>query len=197
MSSLESFLETCLRPANADDIASMEDLIRLSAAFLSQGYYSEPEIIAAIETVFGVDTQLVQDQTYYVIEQKRKMLACGGWSYRKTLFGGDRYHGREIGKLNPAKDAAKIRAFFVHPEAARKGVGRMLLEKCEAEAQKAGFSRAEMMATLPGVPFYARMGYIACGEYVHQAEGYVPVRFVKMEKALGTEPGKLAVVQSA
>jgi GNAT superfamily N-acetyltransferase len=142
----------------------LEQLIRLSVQEL-QPEYTPEQRERALEVVFGVDTQLIDDGTYFVAEAsaegKPAIAACGGWSKRKTLFGGDRFAGREDSLLDPAKDAAKIRAFFVHPEWARQGIGSRLLELCEEAARSAGFRRLEMGATLAGVPLYRARGYIA------------------------------------
>src|SRR5690606_18324003 len=118
------------------------------------------EIEGAIQYVFSVDTELVDDQTYFVVEKEGEIVGCGGWSKRKTLFGGDQFEGRDnSGCLDPAKDAAKIRAFFIHPKFARQGLGRRLLQHCEQEALLNEFTQLEMMATLPGVKLYAAFGY--------------------------------------
>ena len=173
-----------IRPALAREIPALEVIITASARALSQGYYSAAETEAAITHVFGVDSELVADGTYLVVEDADgTILGCGGWSRRATLFGGDRFAGRESGLLDPARDAAKIRAFFVAPAAARRGVGAALLQACEAAAAAAGFSRTELMATLPGQPFYAAHGY-AGGEPVALDCGGVSVRFVPMTKQL-------------
>ena len=123
----------------------------------------------ALQTVYGVDTQLISDRTYFAAEEVDDLVepsrapllvGCGGWSKRKTLYGGDQFAAREDSLLDPAVDAAKIRAFFVHPAWARRGIGSMILEACEVAAQAAGFRRLEMGATLTGVPFYRAKGYV-------------------------------------
>ncbi|OYQ26409.1 GNAT family N-acetyltransferase [Sandarakinorhabdus cyanobacteriorum] len=172
-----------IRPALAAEIPALNALITASARRLSQGYYTEAETEAAITHVFGVDSELVADGTYLVVESADGLLGCGGWSRRATLFGGDGFAGRESGLLDPARDAAKIRAFFVAPAAARRGVGAALLAACENAARAAGFSRTELMATLPGEPFYAAHGYRQ-GEPAIVDCGGVPVRFVAMAKQL-------------
>ncbi len=128
--------------------------------------YSPSQIEAALKEVYGVDSQLVSDQTYFVVETNnaeglRTIVACGGWSKRKTLYGGDKFRGREDSLLDPLTDAAKIRAFFVHPSWARRGVGTLLLEACEKAAIAAGFTKFEMGATLSGIAFYSAKGYAA------------------------------------
>jgi GNAT superfamily N-acetyltransferase len=173
-----------IRPARAAEIPALEALITASARILSQGYYTPEETEAAIAHVFGVDSELVADGTYLVVEDESgDILGCGGWSKRATLFGSDRFAGRESGLLDPARDAAKIRAFFVAPHAARRGVGAALLKACEDAAQAAGFTRTELMATLPGEPFYAVHGY-APRPCITTDCGGVAVRFVPMDKTL-------------
>lgn len=172
-----------IRPALASEIPALEAIITASARILSQGYYTGQETEAAIAHVFGVDSELVADGTYLVAEAADGIAGCGGWSRRATLFGGDRFAGRASGLLDPTRDAAKIRAFFVAPHAARRGVGAALLKACEDAATAAGFARTELMATLPGEPFYAAHGYVG-GEAINLDCGGVPVQFVPMAKAL-------------
>jgi GNAT superfamily N-acetyltransferase len=172
-----------LRPANRREIPSLEALIERSARDLSRGYYSPEEIAAAIEHVFGVDTELIEDGTYLVAEVDGGLAGCGGWSRRRTLFGSDRAASRESGMLDPATEPAKIRAFFVHPDWARRGIGQAILGQCEAEARRAGFRACELMATLPGVPFYRVMGYEGDVPIRYDAGG-VTLQFVPMRKAL-------------
>src|ERR1700761_7608649 len=148
-----------IRLANLNDIARLNELIASSARVLSVGYYTPAQIESAIKYVFGVDTALVNDGTYYVAEVEGKLAGCGGWSKRATLYGGDQHKEVEDPLLNPAIDAARIRAFFVHPDFARQGIGRQLINVCEDAARDFGFTRMEMGATLPGVPLYEAMGY--------------------------------------
>jgi GNAT superfamily N-acetyltransferase len=116
----------------------------------------------ALGTVLGLDTQLITDQTYFIAESSKenRIAACGGWSKRKTLFGADRGPGRELELLNPATDATKVRAIFVHPNFARQGLGSLILETVENAARGAGFRRFEMGSTLTGVPLYTLKGYV-------------------------------------
>lgn len=173
-----------VRAARHDEIPALEKLIARSARGLGPGYYSERETEAAITHVFGVDSDLVDDGTYLVAEDRDgTLLGCGGWSRRKTLFGGNNFAARESGFLDPAQDASRIRAFFVAPEAARRGVASTLLAECEARAAAAGFMRMALAATLPGVPFYAARGYVPEGE-ISQSCGDVEVRFIPMTKRL-------------
>lgn len=175
-----------IRPARPAEIPHLETLIERSARDLSRGFYSEAQIEAAIAHVFGVDSELVADGTYFVamaVDQPDLVLGCGGWSRRATLFGGDRFADRESGLLDPRCDPAKIRAFFVAPEAARLGVASALLAACEVAAQQAGFSQTELMATLPGEPFYFARGYTRL-EIATVDCGGPEVNFVRMTKSL-------------
>jgi GNAT superfamily N-acetyltransferase len=174
-----------IRPAVAADVPALEGLMDRSTRALSQGFYSQAEIDAALAHVFGMDSELIADGTYLIAcGSDGALLGCGGWSRRNTLFGGDHFAGRVSGLLDPATDAARIRAFFVAPEAARQGVGSRLLADCEARAQSAGFRRIALMSTLPGQPFYAAHGYVP-GEPVTHRYGNSDLCFVPMEKALG------------
>jgi GNAT superfamily N-acetyltransferase len=163
-------MNICIRLAEARDIPSLRQLIEASVRGLQAEDYSPAQLENALRSVYGVDTQLISDGTYFAAEATDAsaekfpaaplLVGCGGWSKRKTLFGGDQYAGREDSLLDPAKDAAKIRAFFVHPAWARRGIGGKILEACEAAAGAAGFRRLEMGATLTGVPFYRAKGYV-------------------------------------
>ena len=152
-----------VRQAVAADVPRLREIIEASVRGLQAEDYSPAQIDGALKSVYGVDSQLIADGTYLVAEvleaDKAKIVACGGWSKRKTLYGGDQYSGREDSLLDPARDAAKIRAFFVHPAWARRGIGTLILEACESAAINAGFTRLEMGATLSGVAFYRAKGY--------------------------------------
>lgn len=174
-----------IRLATIDDVKVLNELIRVSARELSRDIYTEQEIEGAIEYVFGVDTELVKDMTYFVIEKDGEIAGCGGWSKRKTLFGGNQFTGREEPVyLDPSKDAAKIRAFFIHPRFARQGLGSRLLKHCEGEALLHGFTQFEMMATLPGVKLYSTWAYKAVSNEIVMLPKNVPLRFVRMMKNL-------------
>jgi N-acetylglutamate synthase-like GNAT family acetyltransferase len=153
-----------VRQAVMADVPALENLIRESVLGLQTGDYTLEQRAQALDLVFGVDTQLIEDGTYFVaeakVDQDLVMAGCGGWSKRKTLFGSDHCAGREDALLDPQRDAAKIRAFFVHPAWARRGVGSRILEVCEAAAETAGFRRLEMGATLTGVSLYRARGYV-------------------------------------
>jgi N-acetylglutamate synthase-like GNAT family acetyltransferase len=170
-----------LRVARFDDVDQIQDLIALSARELSRGFYSDRQIEAAIAHVFGVDTTLIADGTYFVAK------AAGliqGWSKRRTLFGGDQYQSRDSALSDPAVDSAKIRAFFVHPRSARSGIGQALLVRCEAEGKMAGYKSAELMSTLPGVSFYRAHGYVPGEPTTLIAGDGVEIEFVPMKKLL-------------
>ena len=168
--------------ATANETSALEVLVERSARLLSKGYYSEEQTEAAIKHVFGVDSELVSDGSYFVAMVDGALAGCGGWSKRTTLFGGDRYSGRTSGLLDPATDPAKIRAFFISPDFARMGVGTAILHACETAARAAGFTQAELMATLPGVPFYEMRGYVR-REPVQLDLSGVTVAFVPMAKS--------------
>ena len=148
-----------IRNATLGDIDAIKDLIEKSVHGLQAGEYSKSQRDAALGTVFGVDTNLLKDQTYFIIEVGGKIAGCGGWSYRKAMFGADTLTSAEPEKLDPANDAARVRAFFIHPDFARRGLGAVILEHCENAARKAGFKKCALGATLTGVPFYEKHGY--------------------------------------
>ncbi len=152
-----------IRKATTADIPRLRGVIDASVRGLQANDYSPAQIEGALQSVYGVDSQLIADGTYLMAEisqpGKSEIVACGGWSKRKTLYGGDQYAAREDSLLDPAHDAAKIRAFFVHPKWARRGIGSMILKACENAAREAGFTRLEMGATLSGVAFYRAKGY--------------------------------------
>lgn len=173
-----------LRKAREPDIPILERLIPLSVRGLQAATYSPAQMEAALGPVFGVDRQLIRDGTYFVVENGEEIVGCGGWSRRKAVFGGDRERQDEDAALDPACDPARIRAFFVHPDFARRGIGRMLLMHCEEAIRAAGFREAVMVATLAGEPLYAAFGYALVERYkVPLADGLtLPV--VRMAKAI-------------
>jgi GNAT superfamily N-acetyltransferase len=155
-----------IRKATAADVPRLREVIEASVRGLQAADYSPAQIEGALQSVYGIDSQLISDGTYLVAEvfdskNKPEIVACGGWSKRKTLYGGDQYAAREDSLLDPQQDAAKIRAFFVHPKWARRGIGSLILQACENAALEAGFTRLEMGATLSGVAFYKAKGYAA------------------------------------
>jgi GNAT superfamily N-acetyltransferase len=170
-----SSLPLTIRLATLDDIPALTALINTSVRALHAPFYTQAQIEGSLASVYGTDTTIVQDGNYFVVtilsqeksnaavpvhSTEETIIACGGWSFRSTLYGGDQFSSRDDDNLmNPETDAAKIRAFFVHPDFTRRGIGRMILERCEQEARKRGFKRAEIGATLAGVEFYRRSGY--------------------------------------
>ena len=172
-----------LRVAEAAEVAALRAVIAASARGLALGDYSAAQIEAALGTAWGVDSELIGDRTYFVAEMDGALAGCGGWSRRHALFGADAQPGRSSALLNPAIDAARIRAFFVHPSYARRGVGRALLMHCEAQARAHGFAAAALMATLPGVRLYRRFGYIADTPTEHALPGGLTITFVPMRKS--------------
>jgi len=173
-----------IRAATLDDTSELTKLIARSARALSAGDYTPQQVEGALRGAFGVDTQLILDRTYFVAEIDGKLVACGGWSKRRTLFGSDARSGRDASELDPATDAAKIRAFFVDPAYARRGLGSAILERCEAEAQACGFRRFEMMATLPGARLYERYGYSGTQRIQYEVQPGVTIEFIPMTKEL-------------
>ena len=175
-----------LRIATMEDVPSLNALIADSARALSAGFYSPPQIEALLTHVFGVDTQLIADGTYYLInaDAESAPVAAGGWSARRTLYGGDQAKAGEDSQLDPLTDAARIRAFFVHPRFARHGLGRQLYAECERAARAGGFRRFELMATMPGEPLYAALGFTVTERVDAQLPGEVVVPLAKMEKRI-------------
>lgn len=184
-------MHLALRTAIPADIPAVRTLIDLSVRGLQATDYTAAQIEGALQTVYGTDSQLIVDGTYFVSEAEptpadpplaRILVGCGGWSKRSTLFGGDQYVGRHDALLDPGRDAAKIRAFFVHPAWARRGIGSRILDACEHAARAAGFSRFEMGATLTGVPFYLARGYVALDRIAVPLPGGESLAIVRMRK---------------
>lgn len=177
-----------IRKASAEDIPRLREIIEASVRGLQAGDYSPSQIEGALKSVYGVDSQLIADGTYLVAEEPTStgsiIVACGGWSKRKTLYGGDQYSGREDSLLDPARDAAKIRAFFVHPHWARRGIGSVILQACEEAARATGFTRLEMGATLSGVAFYKAKGYVEVEDQSVPLGNGETLPIVKMIKTL-------------
>lgn len=177
-------MEGDIRKATLEDRPAIADLIAKSARLLCGEDYSETQIESALETgVFGVDSTLIEDGTYFVVEMEGRLVGCGGWSKRRTLFGGDAFAGRDAETLDPRSEPGKIRAFFVHPEWARRGIGRRILERCESEARAEGFGALEMMATLPGVRMYRALGYDVGERVDYEMDDGVVIEFVRMAKS--------------
>jgi len=176
-----------LRRATAADAPGIEDLIAISARGLSTGYYTPNQVESLLRFVFGADSQLIVDGTYYVCESGGDLVASGGWSKRRTLFGGDQMREAEDPLLDPAREAARIRAFFVHPAWARQGLGRRLFEACAEAARAAGFCTLALVATLPGEPLYQALGFQITERFSLRLPDGVEVPVSHMTRALGGE----------
>ena len=190
---MKSGREFVLRLATEGDIPALEALIEASVRGLQAGDYTPAQIEGALGTVLGLDTQLIRDGTYFVAETTahdgRRLAGCGGWSKRRTLFGADRGPGREPELLDPAADAAKVRAIFVHPAFARRGLGTLLLAHVEAAARAAGFRRFEMGSTPTGVPLYRLKGYAEVERIAVPLSNGEKLPVVRMVKDGFAEPG--------
>jgi GNAT superfamily N-acetyltransferase len=173
-----------VRNATLADRDVLRDLIARSARELSAVDYRPEQVEGALRGAFGIDSQLIHDGTYFVVEESGVIVGCGGWSFRKKLFGGDARPERDAAELDPRTDPAKIRAFFVDPAHARKGIGTMLLEKCESEARLRGFSRVELMSTLPGIRLYSARGYVGVAQVQYEVSPGVAIEFLPMSKAI-------------
>jgi GNAT superfamily N-acetyltransferase len=173
-----------LRLATLDDVTAIRALIDVSVRALSAGYYSENEIASSLRWVFGADTQLIIDGTYYVMDADGAIVAAGGWSRRATLYGGDQLKTGGDPLLDPDREAARIRAFFVHPAWARRGLARRIYDACAAAALSAGFTQLELVSTLPGEPLYRALGFSPVEELVHEMPDGVGLRVVRMRRRL-------------
>lgn len=171
------------RLATPGDIPALEPLMAAAIGELQAGFL-EPAQVAASRAIMGLDRQLIADGCYFVVEAAGRIAGCGGWSRRATLYGGDHSPGRNAALLDPAVDAARVRAMYTHPDFARRGVGRLILRLCEAAARAEGFTRLELMATLAGQPLYAACGFAPI-EAVVDDRGGAPVPLVRMGKAIG------------
>jgi len=172
-----------VRAAVAADVAAITEVIGASVRGLQAADYSAAQIEGALVTVFTVDSRLIADGTYLVVSEGERIVGCGGWSYRKTLYGGDhQVETIESSLLDPATDAAKIRAIFVHPDFARMGLGSLILKAAEDAAEAAGFRRFEMGSTLTGVRLYALKGYREVGTIAVPVGGGEEIEVVRMVK---------------
>ena len=171
------------RLANLEDIPAIKGLMEQSITGLLGNYVNEEELEASFESM-GLDDQLILDKTYFLIDFEGKLVGCGGWSNRKTLFGGNHTPNRSNDFLNPNNDSAKIRAMYTHPDWARKGIGTLILELAEKEASNAGFKRCELMATLSGIYLYKNRGYKLDEEIFYRSKKGNSVKMFKMTKFL-------------
>ncbi|UGQ48540.1 GNAT family N-acetyltransferase [Massilia endophytica] len=173
-----------LRTARREDVPVMEALIARSGIGLSKGFYTEEQAAALTRHVFGVDSQLLEDGTYYVIERGGEIVACGGWSKRATLFGGDQAKSGPDPLLDPATQAGRIRAFFVDPSSPRQGLGSMLMRHCENAAAAEGFTVLELAATMPGVPLYRASGFETVEDFTLALPDGISVPLSRMRKRI-------------
>ncbi|MBP6877897.1 MAG: GNAT family N-acetyltransferase [Phenylobacterium sp.] len=172
-----------IRPAVSGDIPALKAVMDRSIKELLPAFLPPAEVLASQE-VMGLDTQLIEDGTYYVVEADGAIAGCGGWSRRATLFGGDHSAGRDAALVDPATDPARVRAMYTSPDFTRRGVGRLILATCEAKARAEGFSRCEMAATMAGEPLYAACGYHRIEPFEALTSNGVKVPLVRMGKAI-------------
>ncbi|MGI5148403.1 GNAT family N-acetyltransferase [Plantactinospora sp. CA-294935] len=170
------------RLARRTDVPELLPLIDAAIVELQKGFLDEAQI-GSSRSIMGIDTQLIDDGTYFVVESAGRLAGCGGWSRRATLYGGDHSQGRDPAVLDPARNPAKVRAMYTHPDFIRRGVGRLILARCEAAAAAEGFRTLELMSTLAGRPLYEAAGFVPV-EQVEDPAGGVPVRLVRMRKPI-------------
>ncbi len=170
------------RLATVADLGALRTLMGTSISELQKPFLDLDQIESS-RTIMGLDTQLIEDRTYFIVESGIQIAGCGGWSRRATLYGGDQTPGRNAAYLDPKRDPAKVRAMYTHPEYARQGVGRLILSLCESAAKKEGFSSVELMATKSGEPLYLACGYEAL-EQILDDRGGTPVPLIRMHKEL-------------
>jgi GNAT superfamily N-acetyltransferase len=170
------------RLATLADLDDLRTLMNASIGELQKAFLDARQIESS-RLIMGLDTQLIEDGTYFIVEMNGEIAGCGGWSRRSTLYGGDQTPGRDTKHLNPLHDPAKIRAMYTHPARARLGIGRLVLSLCESAAKAEGFSRVELMATLAGEPLYLTCGYQPV-ERIEDERGGAAVPLVRMLKDL-------------
>jgi len=171
-----------LRKATADDFSDIKALMQLAILQLQKGFLT-PEQIQGSFVAMGLDTQLIDDGTYFCVFYQDILVGCGGWSRRATLYGGNHSAGRNADLLDPKKDRARIRAMYTHPDHVRRGIGKMIINAGEEAARREGFTALEMAATLAGIPFYKNCGYEIESEWLDK-NGSVPVPLCTMVKSL-------------
>lgn len=172
------------RLAKRTDVPAIGELIARSARALSDGYYTATQVESLLRFVFGPDTQLIDDGTYFVLERGGQLVGAGGWSRRRTLFGGDQMKERQDPLLDPRSEPARIRAFFVHPAAARQGLGRRLFDECRRAAAAAGFRTLTLVATLPGEPLYQALGFIVTERFQLRLPDEVEIPVARMIRSI-------------
>jgi GNAT superfamily N-acetyltransferase len=170
------------RLATCDDLPVLEPLIQAAINELQKGFLDEAQIKSS-QAIMGIDPQLIDDHTYFIVEVDGQVAGCGGWSRRATRYGGGHSPGRDDALLDPAVQPARIRAMYTHPGFTRRGVGRLVLSLCEAAAAAEGFTMLELYSTLAGEPLYRASGFEPC-EYLEDASGGVPVPVIRMQKVI-------------
>ncbi|HEX5685847.1 MAG TPA: GNAT family N-acetyltransferase [Ideonella sp.] len=170
------------RLARPEELDALRALMGASISELQKDFLDERQI-ASSRAIMGLDTQLIEDGTYFVVEAGGQLAGCGGWSRRATLYGSDQTPGRSAALLDPKRDAARVRAMYTHPDHARRGIGRMILGLCEAAARSEGFGTVELMATMAGEPLYRACGYVPI-ERIEDDRGGAPVPLLRMRKSL-------------
>jgi GNAT superfamily N-acetyltransferase len=181
--SFQTVIDWKPRLAREGDIADLEALIPISVRALQAPHYSPAQMQAALGPIFGVDGQLIRDGTYFVVEHETKIIGCGGWSKRRSLYGGDGHRVEADPELDPKRDAARVRAFFVHPKWARRGIGRSIMTACEQAIVTAGFLTVDIVATLAGEPLYASFGYAVVERYEIKMTDGLNLPVVRMTKS--------------
>ncbi|MEU0314238.1 GNAT family N-acetyltransferase [Nocardioides sp. NPDC006273] len=176
------------RIATPKDIPALTAIMHSSIAELQKEFLTKAQITSS-KTVMGIDTQLIEDGTYFVVEEDHEIAGCGGWSRRATLYGGDHTPGREPTLLDPARDPARVRAMYTNPAFTRRGVGRLILDLCEQAAAAEGFTTLELMGTLSGEPLYSAYGFESV-ERITDDRGGAPVPLVRMRKSITTDSGE-------
>ena len=177
-------MQVAIRKATLSDISALQILIPESVRALLAKYHSAEQIEGSLRTVFGVDTQLIRDGTYFVAEAGTGIVGCGGWSKRKTAFGSDNVPGKNDALLDPGTEPARVRAFFVHPDFVRRGIGSEIMKASESAAQLDGFTRLELVATLAGAPLYSKHGFTAVEHFEVSLPNGAALPVIRMLKGL-------------
>ena len=170
------------RLAQRDDLEALKVLMAQAISENQKAYLDESQITSS-RAIMGLDTQLIDDGTYFIVESEGQLAGCGGWSRRATMYGGDQTPGRSAALLDPTKDAARIRAMYTHPNHTRKGIGRLIISLCETAAKAEGFTKMELVATLSGEPLYRSCGFVPYEEIVDDRGG-AGVPLLRMRKSL-------------
>ena len=170
------------------DVPELQRVLERSVRQLGGADYDPRQIDTSLQRLFGIDTTLIQDRSYFAVRSEGRIIACGGWSFRRTLYGGEQFSQRDSEMLDPAREPARIRAMYVDPAWARRGIGAAILDHSERAAAAAGFLEMELMSTLTGIPLYVKAGYRAVEDVSLTLEGDVPFPLVRMRKPLESRP---------